>query len=147
MAIRISASFLDLPYVEDASLDSFAAYFKPKHANCWGDKANSGHFKFENGSGGSVILFFARYSESEISLRYDFNIPSVRGGLCWYSVGNTDKLDTLVDADTDLYIPLGSCLTPTIAFKVIEDFFRNPLIKSEIVEWVNADHLDWAAVY
>ncbi|PHI32697.1 hypothetical protein CRN84_14500 [Budvicia aquatica] len=71
----------------------------------------------------------------------------MRGGLCWYSVGNADKLDTLVDADTDLYIPLGSCLTPTIAFKVIEDFFRNPLIKSEIVEWVNADHLDWAAVY
>ncbi|EES7500206.1 hypothetical protein K6669_005090, partial [Escherichia coli] len=92
------------------------------------------------------VLFFLNYGDN-FSLRYDYTQSSDGIVSCWYSNHEDDKMNIIVDADTEQFIPLGSCLPPDITLSVIKDFFKNPLEKSKKVKWMNADDIDWSSVY
>ncbi|EOO6478683.1 hypothetical protein NXK98_RS25235 [Escherichia coli] len=94
----------------------------------------------------SVFCFFLNYGDN-FSLRYDYTQSSDGIVSCWYSNHEDDKMNIIVDADTEQFIPLGSCLPPDITLSVIKDFFKNPLEKSKKVKWMNADDIDWSSVY
>ncbi len=144
--MKIFSSFPGVPDRENANLDDYSKYFIEYKKEYWDEHGGEGCFKYQSNNG-DVIIFFVDYFGKGISLRYDYNIPNVKEGLCWYSVGKKERMQEMVDASSDLYIPLGSCLTPDVAFSVIKDFFIDPLNKSKKIEWVNADDLDWSSVY
>ncbi|EDF8719705.1 hypothetical protein GYD59_001584 [Salmonella enterica] len=143
--MSIEASFLTHPYDYNASLEKYSRYFKHFSRDDWNKDSCGGYFNF-NGGGFERVLFFIYYDDG-FSLRYDCSNTSDDVESCWYSVYDKDKMNTIVDADTEQFIPLGSCLPPDIALAVIEDFFKDPQNRSSKVEWVNADDLDWSSVY
>lgn len=143
--MKISAIFPGLPNAESADLSDYAKYFLSYKREDWETDGCEGRFEYRFDSG-EVVLFFVDYFGKGISLRYDYNVPNAKAGSCWYSVGHADAMQDIVDADTDLYIPLGSCLPPELAFAVLNDFFTNPLEKSKRIAWVNAEDLDWSSI-
>lgn len=144
--MKIVSCFPGLPDNKNANLDDYSRYFLEYQKEYWDEFGGEGYFEYQSDNG-DVILFFVDYFGKGVSLRYDYNIPSVKEGTCWYSVGEKEKMQEIVDADCDLFIPLGSCLSPEAAFSVISDFFMDPLNKSDKVKWVDADELDWSSVY
>ncbi|CAB3728015.1 hypothetical protein LMG3458_04581 [Achromobacter deleyi] len=143
--MKITAVFPGLPDTAEANLADYAKYFLAYRRTDWEADGCDAQFtcRFE---GGEVVLFVVDYFGKGISLRYDCNVPNAKAGSCWYSVGQAEAMQDIVDADTDLYLPLGSCLPPTLAFAVLDDFFTNPLEKSHKVAWVNAEDLDWSSI-
>ncbi|MBB1624237.1 hypothetical protein [Achromobacter sp. UMC71] len=143
--MKITAIFPGLPDAESADLSDYSKYFLSYKREDWEADGCEGRFEYPF-DGGEVVLFFVDYFGKGISLRYDYNVPNAKAGSCWYSVGQAHAMHDIVDADTDLYIPLGSCLPPALAFAVLNDFFANPLEKSKKIAWVNAEDLDWSAI-
>lgn len=143
--MKISAIFPGLPDAESANLSDYARYFLSYKREDWETDRCEGRFAYQF-DGGDVVIFFVDYFGKGISLRYDYNVPNAKAGSCWYSAGQVEAMQDIVDADTGLYIPLGSCLPPALAFEVLNDFFTNPLEKSNRITWVNAEALDWSSI-
>ncbi|HBA8400080.1 TPA: hypothetical protein J1118_004746 [Escherichia coli] len=143
--MKIEANFLTHPYDYNASLNNYLHYFENFSHNDWNKDSCGGYFTFRDDDR-ECVLFFLNYGDN-FSLRYDYTQSSDGIVLCWYSNHEDDKMNIIVDADTEQFIPLGSCLPPDITLSVIKDFFKNPLEKSKKVKWMNADDIDWSSVY
>ena len=143
--MKIEANFLTHPYDYNASLNNYLHYFKNFSHNDWNKDSCGGYFTFRDDDR-ECVLFFLNYGDN-FSLRYDYTQSSDGIVSCWYSNHEDDKMNIIVDADTEQFIPLGSCLPPDITLSVIKDFFKNPLEKSKKVKWMNADDIDWSSVY
>ncbi|EPL3499657.1 hypothetical protein MME67_005271 [Escherichia coli] len=143
--MKIEANFLTHPYDYNASLNNYLHYFENFSHNDWNKDSCGGYFTFRDDDR-ECVLFFLNYGDN-FSLRYDYIQSSDGIVSCWYSNHEDDKMNIIVDADTEQFIPLGSCLPPDITLSVIKDFFKNPLEKSKKVKWMNADDIDWSSVY
>lgn len=143
--MKIEANFLTHPYDYNASLNNYLHYFENFSHNDWNKDSCGGYFTFR-ADDRECVLFFLNYGDN-FSLRYDYTQSSDGIVSCWYSNHEDDKMNIIVDADTEQFIPLGSCLPPDITLSVIKDFFKNPLEKSKKVKWMNADDIDWSSVY
>ncbi|WP_172944630.1 hypothetical protein [Escherichia coli] len=144
-SIKIEANSLTHPYDYNASLNNYLHYFENFSHNDWNKDSCRGYFTFRDDDR-ECVLFFLNYGDN-FSLRYDYTQSSDGIVSCWYSNHEDDKMNIIVDADTEQFIPLGSCLPPDITLSVIKDFFKNPLEKSKKVKWMNADDIDWSSVY
>ncbi len=143
--MKIEANFLTHPYDYNASLNNYLHYFENFSHNDWNKDSCGGYFTFRDDDR-ECVLFFLNYGDNFL-LRYDYTQSSDGIVSCWYSNHEDDKMNIIVDADTEQFIPLGSCLPPDITLSVIKDFFKNPLEKSKKVKWMNADDIDWSSVY
>ncbi|HBA7973796.1 TPA: hypothetical protein J1004_004373 [Escherichia coli] len=144
--MSISAIFPGLSDNPDAKLEDYLFFFTNYEKNYWEEHGGDGSFEFKSEQGNVILFFFECFGQG-ISLRYDFNIPDIKSGTCWYSIGDKNSITNLIDVNEGLFIPQGSCLSPELALSVIGDFFKNPLEKSLKVEWINADDIDWSSVY
>ena len=144
-SIKIEANSLTHPYDYNASLNNYLHYFENFSHNDWNKDSCGGYFTFRDDDR-ECVLFFLNYGDN-FSLCYDYTQSSDGIVSCWYSNHEDDKMNIIVDADTEQFIPLGSCLPPDITLSVIKDFFKNPLEKSKKVKWMNADDIDWSSVY
>lgn len=144
--MSIHAIFPGFSNKSDANISDYSSFFTDYSPKYWEEHGGDGAFEFKSNQG-SVILFFFECMGGGFSLRYDYNIPDIKNGSCWYSIGDNEKINHLIDVNDGLYIPQGSCLEPVLALSVIDDFFKTPLNKSSKVEWINADDIDWSSVY
>ncbi|SFN85795.1 hypothetical protein [Xenorhabdus japonica] len=88
-------------------------------------------------------LFFSHHSEQGT-----FSLLYSHGSSGFYSLGDKDKMDQLIDLDGQLdLIFVGACIPPEKAFLAIEDFAKNPLEPSERIDWINAKDIDMTEKY
>lgn len=92
-----------------------------------------------------MCFVFLNYGDN-FSLRYDYTQSSDGIVSCWYSNHEDDKMNIIGDADTEQFIPLGSCLPPDITLSVIK-IFQKSFREIKKVKWMNADDIDWSSVY
>ncbi|EJY8953524.1 hypothetical protein OHG37_004102, partial [Escherichia coli] len=110
--MKIEANFLTHPYDYNASLNNYLHYFENFSHNDWNKDSCGGYFTFRDDDR-ECVLFFLNYGDN-FSLRYDYTQSSDGIVSCWYSNHEDDKMNIIVDADTEQFIPLGSCLPPDI---------------------------------
>ncbi|HAG7529843.1 TPA: hypothetical protein OL801_005077, partial [Escherichia coli] len=108
--MKIEANSLTHPYDYNASLNNYLHYFENFSRNDWNKDSCGGYFTFRDDDR-ECVLFFVNYGDN-FSLRYDCTQSSDGIVSCWYSNHEDDKMNIIVDADTEQFIPLGSCLPP-----------------------------------
>ncbi|WP_111460738.1 MULTISPECIES: hypothetical protein [unclassified Pseudomonas] len=129
--------------VENPQLDSFAEYFLDYKPEKWMGGSGDGVFSFESDSGRSCDLSILESKEYGISVSYNIREPGERRGKEYYSVSNMEKINDIEDVGDDQFAPVGSFLPPQEAWLALEDFFNNPLCKSDRIKWINSDEIAW----
>lgn len=138
----IRTQFLNEDFKSDSDINDYKSYFFDQESN-GNEYSNSGYFEYKHETG-DIILFFVTVN-GKFSLRYDDNTPNSSLKPSYYSIGNPDTINEIIDAGDENMIPLGSLLDADITWLIINDFFDSPEQKSSSVKWVNAEELDWGA--
>ncbi len=98
-SIKIEANSLTHPYDYNASLNNYLHYFENFSHNDWNKDSCGGYFTFRDDDR-ECVLFFLNYGDN-FSLRYDYTQSSDGIVSCWYSNHEDDKMNIIVDADTE----------------------------------------------
>ncbi|MGE8290236.1 MAG: hypothetical protein ACN6ON_01095 [Sphingobacterium sp.] len=138
----IGAQFLYEDFKPDSDINDYRSYFLDYNTHK-SEFSNSGYFEYKSKVGDIILLFVA--VNGRFSLRYDYNIPDSSTEPSYYSIGNMDNINKIIDGGDENMIPFGSLLESTIAWMVITDFFDEPKQKSSTIQWINAEELDWEA--
>ena len=140
----IGAQFLIDDFKSDSNINDYKPYFLDYEANK-NEYSNSGYFEYKHEVGGDITLFFVTVN-GEFSLRYDYNVPNSSSEPSYYSIGNPDTINEIVDAGDENMIPLGSLLNADAAWLALNEFFNNPKQKPASIKWINAEELNWDGV-
>lgn len=77
-----------------------------------------------------------------------FHCFIVIGGSGFYSLGDKNKMNQLIDLDGQLdLIFTGSCISPEKVFLAIKDFSKKPLELSKKINWISAKDVDMTEKY
>lgn len=136
---------MDNDAIEASSPSDYKDYFLNPSENK-NPYSNSGYFEYIDSKEGNITLLFIEYNNT-FSLRYDYNIPKAQAGNEYYSIGDPETMSIIVDAGDEEYIPLGSCISPELSWRIINDFFNNPKIISTNVSWLNSEEIDWNEIF
>ncbi|WP_076951510.1 hypothetical protein [Pseudomonas cedrina] len=109
----------------------------------WQKGCGDGVFSFINDKDDKSELAVLENKELGISVRYNFRAAGGRRGAEYYSVGDQQKMNQVKDFGEDQFVPAGSFIQPKIAWLAVEDFFKNPLVKSHRIAWLNSNDISW----
>ncbi len=135
--------FLGRDVDDDPEPASYADFFLNYQSSVWQEGGGDGVFSFNSDMGDVSDLSVLESEQHGICVRYNIKKNGMRKGREFYAVGDSDALDRIEDVGDDQFAPIGSFLTPELAWLVIEDFFANPLEKSSRIQWVSSDDIKW----
>ncbi len=135
--------FLDCEVDTAPDLRSYADFFLNYQPSLWRRGGGDGVLTYTSDSGDTADLTVLESESLGISVRYNIRSGGVRKGHEYYSVANLETINRVEDVGDDQFAPLGSFLKPETAWQAVEDFFANPLEKSEWIEWINSDEVAW----
>lgn len=102
-----------------------------------------GVFSFLSDSGDQCDLSVLESEKYGISVRYNIKKSGERRGGEFYSVNELEKINDIEDVGDDQFAPVGSFLKPQEAWLALEDFFNDPLQKSDRVKWISSNEIAW----
>lgn len=140
--MKIEGSFLDKFLNTELSIDKISPYFLNYNEVNW-EYSNSGYFSYKSEEV-ETILFFVNSKKYGMSLRYLSKIFNDKRENDWYSLGCEFRLNNFIDAGDEYFVPKGTCISIEKSWEVICDYFENPLIKSNKIEWVKDSEIDWS---
>ncbi|QJI14822.1 hypothetical protein HKK58_20480 [Pseudomonas sp. ADAK22] len=135
--------FLDHDVDADPDLEFYADFFLNYQSAMWQKGCGDGVFSFVSEEGDKSELSVLENKELGISVRYNIRTANERRGAEFYSVGDQQKMNQVEDFGEDQFVPAGSFLEPKIAWLAVEDFFKNPLVKSRRIVWLHSEDISW----
>ncbi len=135
--------FLDYDVDENPKLQFYADFFLNYHPSMWQKGGGDGVLSFVSDKGDKSELTVLENKEFGISVRYNFRAAGERRGAEYFSVCDQQKMNHVEDFGDDQIVPAGSFIQPKKAWLAVEDFFKNPLVKSGRIAWLNSDDISW----
>lgn len=133
--------------MENPQLEYFADYFLGYAPEKWMAGTGDGVFSFVSDLGVSCDLSILESRKYGISVIYSIRRPGEKRGEEYYSVSDMEKINDVEDVGDDQFAPVGSFLPPQKAWLALEDFFNNPLCKSDRIKWISSDEIAWPDEY
>lgn len=124
---------------EVTNLAEYEKYFVLYSADDWRAGSGDAVFTYSDQNGDEALLFIVENPNFGISLRYDRRVAGDTKDRSWFSIGNPAKIPEVVDASDDVFVPLGSFLSPLGAWEVVKGFFSTPLNLPAEVKWIDAE--------
>jgi len=139
--------FLDEKLNNNPQLSFYSDFFLNYSSLKWDKGAGDGVFNFIADNGDKADLTVVEHGKKGISVRYNFRKHNERRGFEYYSIASPEQMNHVEDVGDDQFVPLGSFLKPKQAWLAVEDFFNHPLSKSNRIEWLNSDNINWPDDY
>lgn len=125
------------------SANAFQKYFLDYDSNQWVEEGG-GSIQFFQDSGWILSLTIIQSPLYGISLFYDCYDPVNRNTIYDFcSVGDEEKLVLIEDIGDEEFYPVGAFMAPEDAWLAVEDFFKKPTEKSERIEWISSELIEW----
>ena len=140
---KFNCYFLDQDLDNAPSPEKYRDFFLKYDPDSWSSGAGDGVFdaRFENGD--VATLSVLEEHSLGISVRFNFRRSGERSSQEYYSVGNHKEINNVDNVGDDQFLPIGSFLKPEQAWLAVEDFFENPCEKSNRIEWMSSDEIEW----
>lgn len=140
---ELKCFFLDHDVDINPDPQAYAEFFLNYQSSKWQKGSGDGVFSYISDEGDKSELSVLENKELGISVRYNIRISGERTGAEFYSVGTLNKINVVKNCGDDQFVPEGSFLKPDVAWLAVEDFLKNPRVKSVRITWLNSDDISW----
>lgn len=135
----INCYFMGAGIDRSPTLDKYKPYFIDHSNDKCAAAPGDASFAFEDGGQLVCELYVLSNGNGGLSLRYTYSANRQN----YYSVAIPESMKIIIDAGDDQYAPAGSFVAPAVAWMAIEDFFDDPIVRSERLTWMDANEIDW----
>ncbi len=140
---NLSFSFLDMDSGKASDLPRIESAFIAYTPEQWREGAGDGMFTCTDDEKGVSDLYLIDDGKGQVSVRYNHRNNGERRGVEFYSVGDRSSIDTIVDVGEDQFVPKGSLIDPSLAWKVLNEFVSSPYETPKSVEWIPSQDVSW----
>ena len=142
-APSVNFSFLGMDSTRASDLPLLESAFIAYTPEVWRAGAGDGMFTCKDEDKGSSDLYLIDDGKGRISVRYNHLDNGQRQGVEFYSVGDRDAIDIIIDVGDDQFVPSGSLIDPVLAWKVLNEFVASPHEIPQSIEWIASEHVSW----
>ena len=124
------------------------ATFKPHFLNFdpfeWDQQGGGGSLQYTAQDGVRYSLTCIANKKYGVMLQWDCLETKLIGiNNQSFSIGNKERMHQIEDIGDEEFYPVGSFLKPELAWLAVRDFFSNPSKKSNQIEWINSNDIEW----
>ncbi|NVJ90935.1 MAG: hypothetical protein HWE34_04720 [Methylocystaceae bacterium] len=140
---QFHSTFYSIGKGSELNASVFKEYFVNYQPEIWNEDGG-GSLQYFGEDKVETTLLFIHNPNLGILLSYNQYDNAKNKTICdFYSVGIREKIELIEDIGDDEFYPIGSFLNPQQAWLAVEDFFADPAQKSERIEWISSDKIQW----
>lgn len=141
--IKFHSTFYSIGKGRELNVSTFEEYFTNYKPEIWNEDGG-GSLEYFGEDKVVTTLLFIHNPNLGILLSYNQYDDAKKKTICdFYSVGIPEKIELIEDIGDEEFYPIGSFLNPQQAWLAVEDFLTNPSQKSERIEWIASDKIQW----
>jgi hypothetical protein len=136
-------NLLDKPADDNPSVEKYVGYFLKYNALEWERGSCGGSFAYFDDVGNRWALTISHSRGLGFSFFFNEKLLGEKKSAEFITVGDTSKMDEFVDIGNNTHLPRGSFLSPSAAWKIVEDFIGTPREISNRTCWIATRELCW----
>lgn len=136
-----TCNFLDFSTDQQPSVEMYRDYFLDFNPAYWNKGSCGASFVCQEDDGSQYSITMMLAPENGLCLLYSRRLNGIRDEFC--SVGNPTKQTSFIEVGDNLYMPLGSVISPMDALHTLEVFFASPADSPATIQWRNTLDMIW----